>query len=193
MKKIFVLFIAAALVTVACNNDNQADSVKNAEKQNDRNDSSVTLLGDNTDSLDFDKDFMVETASGGLLEVQLGELAQKNASAAAVKKFGQMMVTDHTKANAELTALAKQKNIVVPSVPGEEAQENISKLQQVTGKDFDKEYVNLMVEDHKNDIDQFEKAAEKAKDPEIKALATKTLPTLRHHLQMIQAIHDGMK
>lgn len=193
MKKIFVLLVSTALFAAACNDSKQPDSVKAAEKQNDRQDSSVTLLGDNTDSLDFDKDFMVEAASGGMLEVQLGGIAQSNASATQVKNFGKMMVSDHTKANAELMALAKQKNIVVPSVPGKEAQEHIQKLQQEKGKDFDKDYVSLMVDDHKEDIDKFEKAANKAKDPDIKALAAKTLPVLKHHLQMIQAIKDGMK
>lgn len=121
MKKMFVLLVATALFAVACNNT-QPDSVKAAEKENDNRDSAVTLLGDNTDSLDFDKDFMVKAASGGMLEVQLGQIAQENASAAAVKQFGKMMVSDHTKANTELTTLAKQKNIVVPTVPGKEAQ-----------------------------------------------------------------------
>jgi len=192
MKKIVVLFLSTALFA-ACNNDQQLDSVKTAEKQNNELDSSVTLLGNNTDSLDFDKDFMVEAASGGLMEVQLGQLAQKQASGTAVKKFGQMMVNDHTKANNELAALARQKNIVVPAEPGKEAMEHIQKLQQESGANFDKDYVSLMVDDHKEDIEHFEKAAEKAKDPDIKALAAKTLPTLRHHLQMIQGIQDGMK
>ncbi len=193
MKKIVVLFLATALLAIACNNDKQPDSVKTAERQNNDRDSSPTILGNNTDSLDFDKDFMVEAASGGMLEVQLGQLAQKQATSTAVKQFGQMMVSDHTKANNELMALAKQKNIVVPAEPGKEAMEHIQKLQQETGKDFDKDYVSLMVDDHKEDIEQFEKAADKAKDPDIKALAAKTLPVLKHHLQMIQGIQDGMK
>ena len=193
MKKMFMLLAATALFAIACNNNSQGDSVKAAEKENDKRDSGVTLLGSNTDSLDFDKDFMVQAASGGLLEVQLGQIAQQNASAAAVKQFGKMMVSDHTKANNELTALAKQKNIVVPSAPGEDAQEHINKLQQSKGKDFDRDYVSLMVDDHKEDIEQFEKAAENAKDPDIKALAVKTLPVLKHHLQMIQSIQNGMK
>jgi putative membrane protein len=192
MKKIFVL-LAAASFAIACNNDAKTDSVENAEKQNDKKDSGVTVLGIDTDSTSGDKDFMVKAASGGLLEVELGKLAQTNGSSAAVKDFGKMMVMDHTKANTELVTLAKAKNITVPSVPGEDAQKHIDELKAKNGAEFDKAYVDLMVDDHKEDIDEFGKAADDAKDADIKALAAKTLPTLKEHLTKIQAIKDGMK
>lgn len=193
MKKIFGTFAIAACLAIACNNNEQTDSVKAAEDSNANRDSGVTLLGQNTDSLANDKDFMVNAASGGMLEVELGKLAQTNASAATVKQFGQMMVTDHTKANTELKTLASAKNIVLPDVPGEDAQKHIDELKTKKGADFDKAYVDMMVDDHKEDIDQFEKAAENAKDTAIKTFAAKTLPTLKTHLQKIQSIKDGMK
>lgn len=194
MKKVFMLLAASACFAIACNNsDTKTDSVEAAEKQNEQKDSGVTLLGIDTDSTGMDKDFMVKAASGGLLEVELGKLAQTNASSADVKSFGKMMIADHTKANTELTTLAKAKNITVPSTPGEDAQKHIDELKAKKGAEFDKAYVDMMVDDHKEDIDEFEKAADKAKDPEIKALAAKTLPTLKEHLQKIQAIKDGMK
>lgn len=194
MKKVFVILVSAALFAIACNNDKkETDSEERAEAQNEKKDSSVVLLGVNTDSLKDDKDFMIEAASGGLLEVELGKLAQTNASAAAVKDFGKMMVDNHTKANTELTALAKAKNITVPSVPGEDAQKHIDELKAKKGADFDKAYVDLMVDDHKEDIEEFQKAADDAKEPEIKALATKTLPMLKMHLQKIQSIQSSMK
>lgn len=194
MKKVFVILASAALFAIACNNEEKKnDSEERAEAQNEKKDSSVTLLGVNTDSLKDDKDFMIEAASGGLLEVELGKLAQTNASSAAVKSFGKMMISDHTKANNELTALAKAKSITVPSVPGADAQKHIDELKTKKGADFDKAYVDLMVDDHKEDIEEFQKAADDAKEPEIKALAAKTLPVLKEHLQKIQAIQSSMK
>ena len=194
MKKVLVILASAALFAIACNNDaKKNDSEERAEAQNEKKDSSVTLLGVNTDSLKDDKDFMIEAASGGLLEVELGKLAQTNASNASVKSFGKMMVDDHTKANSELTALAKAKNITVPSTPGEDAQKHIDELKAKKGADFDKAYVDLMVDDHKEDIDEFQKAADDAKEPEIKALAAKTLPVLKMHLQKVQAIQSSLK
>jgi putative membrane protein len=195
MKKIFVLLATSACFAIACNNnsDTKTDSVEAAEKQNDQKDSGVTLLGIDTDSLGADKDFVVKAASGGMLEVELGKLAQTNASSADVKSFGKMMISDHTKANDELITVAKAKNITVPSVPGEDAQKHIDELKAKKGAEFDKAYVDLMVNDHKEDIDEFQKEADDGKDTEIKALAAKTLPTLKEHLQKIQAIKDGMK
>ena len=194
MKKVLMLLATTACIAIACNNDaKKNDSEERAEAQNEKKDSSVVLLGVNTDSLKDDKDFMIEAASGGLLEVELGKLAQTNASSAAVKSFGKMMITDHTKANSELTALAKAKNVTIPSVPGEDAQKHIDELKTKKGADFDKAYVDLMVDDHKEDIDEFQKAADDGKEPEVKAFASKTLPTLKEHLQKIQAIQSSMK
>ena len=180
--------IAATCFAMACNNS-QPDSVDMAKDQN----AAIDSTAGTGDSLDFDNNFMVEAASGGLMEVQLGELAIQHAASPAVKEFGQMMVTDHSKANSELTALAQTKNITVPSVPGDDQQKEIDKLYKETGADFDKDYVDLMVDDHKDDIDEFQKAADKAKDADIKAFAEKTVPVLKKHLDHIQAIKDNMK
>jgi putative membrane protein len=193
MKKLLLPFAAAACLAIACGNNTETDSVEKAEMQNGQKDSTVTLLGVNQDSLDTDKDFLVNAASGGLLEVELGKIAQTNASAATVKSFGKQMITDHTKANTELMTLAKAKNITVPTVPGSEAQEHIQKLQGEKGADFDKHYVDMMVEDHKEDVEQFQKAADNAKDTAIKAFAAKNLPVLKEHLQKIQTIQQGRK
>ncbi len=136
---------------------------------------------------------MVKAASGGMMEVKLGNIALKNASSAQVKQFGKMMVSDHTKANNELMALAAKKNIAIPSVPGNDEQDKIDKLQKEQGKDFDKDYVSLMIDDHKDDISEFKKAVDNVKDAEIKAFAAKTLPILQKHLDKIQAIDSLMK
>jgi putative membrane protein len=193
MKKLWMPIAAAACLAIACNNNTETDSVEKAEMQNGQKDSSVTLLGVNQDSLDTDKDFLVKAASGGMLEVELGKMAQTNASDASVKSFGKQMITDHTKANTELMALAKAKNVTVPTVPGSEAQEHIQEMQGMKGADFDKHYVDMMVDDHKEDVEEFQKAADNAKDSAVKAYAVKTLPVLKAHLQKIQSIQESMK
>jgi len=66
-------------------------------------------------------------------------------------------------------------------------------LSAKSGADFDKAYVSNMIDDHKEDIKEFEDAAKNVKDPDLKAFAVKTLPTLKMHLDAIQKIHDSMK
>ncbi len=104
-----------------------------------------------------------------------------------------MMVNDHTKAGDELAALAKTKNISLPLAPDADAKKAADDLAAKSGKDFDKAYINAMLDGHKKAVKLFEDASQNCKDPDLKAFATKTLPTLKMHLDSVQAIHDSMK
>jgi putative membrane protein len=140
-----------------------------------------------------DHKFVTEAAEGGLMEVKLGELAIKNAKRDKVKALGQYMVTDHTKANNALKAIAASKGISLPAALGKNGQKEYDKLSGKMGDDFDKAYTDLMVKDHKKDIELFKKESEKGEDREFKDFATKTLPTLEHHLHMAKEACDDVK
>jgi putative membrane protein len=139
-----------------------------------------------------DRKFITEAAQGGMAEVKLGNLALKNAQSTDVKSFGQHMVEDHSKANEELTGLAKSKNVTLPAdvKPSDKALYN--RLAKLHGTAFDKLYISEMVKDHKKDVSEFQHASTTAKDAELKAWAGKTLPTLEHHLQMAQEQQTGL-
>jgi putative membrane protein len=140
-----------------------------------------------------DVNFAAEAASGGMTEVALGKIAQEKGVNARVKKFGSMMVMDHSKANDSLKALAVRKNITLPAAPNAKDQATIDKLSKLSGRAFDDAYVSDMIDDHKNDVKAFEDATKSLKDPDLKAFATKTLPVLKTHLDAINGIHDSMK
>lgn len=139
-----------------------------------------------------DADFAMEAASGGMMEVELGKLAQVNASSQSVKDFGQTMIKDHSAANEELKSTAASKNITLPDVPNADMQKKIDDLRNKSGKDFDDAYIDLMVKDHKQDIDEFQKEADKGNDPDLKGWAANKVPVLQHHLQMAQDIQDQL-
>ncbi|TGE05467.1 DUF4142 domain-containing protein [Hymenobacter fodinae] len=190
MKRSFLsLACSAALLagTVACNSQ---DSVKQAEQTNEaKNEAAApdTEVGDVTKAgKDFDADFMAKAASGGMLEVQLGQAVATKGTTAEGKEFANMMVQDHTKANAELKALAAKKNITLPSTLGDDHQQVLKKVTEEKGVAMDKEYLKEMIEDHEEDVKEFTEASVKASDPEIKAFATKQVPVLQHHLEMAQ-------
>jgi len=103
------------------------------------------------------------------------------------------MVTDHSKAGEQLAAIAKTKKITLPAVPDADAQKTADDLSKRSGKDFDKAYVQAMLDGHKNAVKLFTDASENCKDADLKAFATMTLPTLKIHLDSIKAIHDHMK
>ena len=135
-----------------------------------------------------DSSFYKNAAEGGMSEVELGQLAQQKATNPAVKQFGAMMVKDHTAANEKLKALAASKQMALPDSPSLMQKASKTKLDMMSGDSFDKSYVKGMIEDHKTDIKEFQKEASDGKDPQAKAFATATLPTLQTHLQKIQSI-----
>jgi putative membrane protein len=178
-----LIWVSALIVLwgfAACNSSENKDTNDSAA------DTAVMSSDSASDTQNEDTEFMTEAASGGMMEVELGQLASNKAMSADVKKFAKMMVDDHTKANNELKSLAAQKGITLPAMIMEKHQKMVNDLTAKTGKDFDKEYMNRMVDDHKEDIDAFEKAAEKGNDADLKAFAAKTIPTLKQHLEMAE-------
>ncbi|RYF73814.1 MAG: DUF4142 domain-containing protein [Cytophagaceae bacterium] len=184
-KRTLVYLLAMSCLTFqACNSEKKttSDSVENAENSNE------TKEEQGAGAEDDDSEFTVKAASGGLLEVELGKLAQEKGQNAEVKQFGAKMVEDHTKANEELKALATLKNITIPSTPGEDKQKDIDDMRKLSGAEFDKKYISYMKDDHEEDVKEFTEAAKDAKDQSIKEFAAKTLPTLQMHLDMVKAI-----
>lgn len=138
-----------------------------------------------------DRQFIMEAARGGMAEVELGQLATDKAQSDAVKQFAQRMVTDHGKANDELKSLAESKSIMLPTDLDAKHKATKDRLSKLSGAQFDRAYMQDMVSDHQKDVSEFRKQSQSARDPELKAWATKTLPTLQEHLQMAQAASKG--
>lgn len=135
-----------------------------------------------------DSSFYKNAAEGGMAEVELGQLAQEKAANPAVKEFGAMMVKDHSAANEKLKALAASKQVSLPDSPSMMQKASKTKLNMLSGNSFDKSYIKGMIDDHKQDIKEFQKEIAEGKDPQAKAFASATLPTLQKHLEKIQAV-----
>jgi putative membrane protein len=98
------------------------------------------------------------------------------------------MVTDHSKANAELKQIAARKNVTLPSASDDEHREKMDELSRLKGADFDRAYMKEMVDDHEHDVDKFREMAKDASDPDIKSFAAKTLPVLEAHQRMAKEV-----
>jgi putative membrane protein len=128
-----------------------------------------------------DKGFIKDAAKGGMMEVAMGRVAEKNASESEVKNFGARMVKDHSKANEDLKAIAKDENVEWPA-------------EKAAGKwKSDKDYMGAMVKDHEEDLTAFEKEAKDGSDPKVKSFADKTAKTVREHLEMAKEIDAKLK
>jgi putative membrane protein len=135
-----------------------------------------------------DHKFAMDAAQGGMMEVQLGQLALQKAASQAVKDFGQRMVQDHSTANQQLMQIAAEKSLSLPRALPPDMKQEHDKLAAVSGAEFDRMYMSHMVKDHEKDVKAFEKQAEKGTDPALRSFAEQTLPTLRQHLELARSV-----
>ena len=141
-------------------------------------------------NVDSDRQFYEKAAQGGMTEVELGNLAQQKSSNPDVKDFGAMMVADHSSANQKLQAVADAKNMTLPTTIGLKNASIKTKLGALSGKAFDKAYIQDMIKDHEEDIALFKKEASMGADADAKAFAQATLPTLEAHLTKIRSLAE---
>jgi putative membrane protein len=134
--------------------------------------------------------FIKEAIEGNLAEVAVGKLAQEKGQSEGVRSFGAQLVKDHGAANEKATALAKNMGVTPPAEPNKKQKAVYDKLSKLSGDRFDREFAKEMVADHKRDVAAFEKEA-KRKEAPTAAFVGETLPTLRHHLGMAQALAAG--
>lgn len=201
MKKILfgsVILLSACMYQSCGNGNGNTDSVDSAKDMNSQKMDTTTSSMNSTDTSKMamgttpvdkdDADFAVKAANGGMEEVQLGQMASQKAMNQRVKDFGAMMVKDHSAANDKLKGIAASKNITLPGTLSNDAQKDYDDLNKKTGKDFDKAYVKMMVDDHKTDVKDFQNEAKNATDADLKNFASQTLPTLQMHLDSAETI-----
>lgn len=175
-----VLTLAVALAgctstssnNMSARNDNNADGMSNSQR-------GPGMLSS------ADEQFVADAAAGGMYEVEAGRVASEKGTSSHVKMVAQHMVTDHSKANDQLMDLAKRKGVAMPPTMTAQQKDMLSKLNNLQGTDFDREYLSQQEKAHKETIAKFQKEAKSGNDPEIKQFAAQTLPTLQEHLRMI--------
>jgi putative membrane protein len=215
MKRFSVLSIAlAAALTVACNGNGRSDVRTD-------NDNTVGTAGVDNGVSAGDKNFVQDQLADGDAEVQLGKMAAERAASADVKQFAQMMVADHTKAGTELKQIAGQFNIAPDPDKNDDHKDAMDKLAKLRGADFDREFIDTMISDHKNAVNDLQgrtdyngktsdritngtagedrntnvrpEKADNHVEAALNRWAAATLPTVQHHLDEAQAIQDKLK
>jgi putative membrane protein len=190
---IYLMIGSFILAGVSCNNSsNSADAAKdsNAVKMDSTAADSTAKIPSTVSRAD--QDFAVNTAIAGMAEVQAGQMAEQKTKAKDVKEYAEMMVKDHTAAGDKLKTIATQKNITLPQTLTPDVQKDLDNLQQETGKKFDKDYMAMMVSDHKKVIGAFENESKNGSDADIRAFADSTLHTLRVHLDKAEKCENMM-
>jgi putative membrane protein len=136
--------------------------------------------------------FMTETAHMSHAEIAAGQLALKKATNPQVKQFAQQMITDHTQGNQQLMAVAKQKGVDLPKRPDELHTKGAAAMANMSGADFDREYMSCMTSDHAKLLSSVEDKAATAKDPDVRSFAAAQVPIVRHHYQMALELNRSL-
>ena len=183
----FALFAAATTTAGVTQNTNQNGN----SNTNSGNMNSHAGHG-NSSGKTADAKFAMEAAMGSMAEIAAGRLATEKGASEDVKQFGQRMVDDHTKASDELMQIASGKGMMLPTAPDPKHQSHMAKLSGLSGDRFDREYIKMMVSDHKKTVALFQREASRGADPELKGFASRNLPVIQEHLRMAQRISDKM-
>lgn len=145
------------------------------------------------------EEFIQHAAADGMAEVQLGQLASERGSSAEVKKFAQMMVRDHSKANDELKQAVSRFDVQLPTQIDDKHRNLRDKLSNLQGAEFDREYMNAMVDGHEEVAERLDDRANLAADPSrgglesaVNQWASKTLPAVQQHLREAREIRDRL-
>ncbi len=190
MKKYIVLGTIVCLIACNSNTGNTADPV---EKADSINEAQQDMVSDVSRAREATSDFLVKAADGGMAEVAAGKIAEDKALSKTVKDFAKEMIKEHEAINSEVKSLASQLNVTLPETSGEDHQKKIADLGGKDTKDFDKEFMDMMVSDHKKTLDLFRDAGEKTLDPDVKAFIIATIPTLESHLGKAETLQKTLR
>jgi putative membrane protein len=136
-------------------------------------------------------DFVNEAATSDMFEIQAGKMAAGRTTG-DVQTFANQMVTDHSKTTEELTGLAHSANITLPTEMTSSQKSMLDKLNGLQGKDFAKQYMDDQVSAHKDAVSLFDRYGNGGDNAQLKDWASKTAPTIQHHLDMAQGIYKNM-
>ena len=182
MKKVLILIIilTQAFIYHACNNNKD-------KKNKDRS----AILANESDVDEDGKVFMKAAALSGVMEVELAKVAQKQGSTAEVKKFADMMISDHTRIYNDLKKLATDKHILLPITLEPAQTEQLNKMQALTGSSFDETYLRMVSTSHEQAIKDFEAGATN-RDKQVNKFAADNIEILKEHLKSARSAFNNV-
>jgi putative membrane protein len=147
------------------------------DKDKDQSTSSTSETGGDKSTM-----FVKETLQGNAIEIALSEVATRQSQNAEVKQLAERLRKDHTEANQKLQPIAQKLGVQASPTLDAKHQKKVEKMQQLSGDQFDKEYVKALIQHHNKCISKFEKVSSQAQDPALQQFARQNLPALREHL-----------
>jgi putative membrane protein len=140
------------------------------------------------DSIQADSKFIREATADNLLEVRLGELAERKATNPTVKQFAQRMVTDHQKMEDQWTDMASKHGMPFQPRLGTRHEQKLDRLQRADQQAFDREYMTATIRNHMDDVTYFKNEGEAVHSAPVRKLVGYGLPLLQDHLMSARQV-----
>jgi putative membrane protein len=188
LRVLSVAAVGGALMLAACSSGPSWDAPGRTVSTDQANtpNSMNGPMTDNSSSVSAqDKDFVMNAAWGGAFEIQSSRIALQKTQSPRVRMIAQRMIHDHTEMGQQLEAIAQKKGLTASEMPNGDQQTMITKLNNLSGADFDQEYLSQQKTAHEQAIDLFKKESADGSDPDIKFFASNNIPTLETHLRLI--------
>lgn len=129
------------------------------------------------------KSFIKEASEGNQAEIALAQLAQQKAQSPEIKSLAQMIENDHQQSQEKLQTIAQTHDVTLDEGLTWTQKREQGKLEKLSGADFDQQYAKNVLEDHVNDLNAFQKAADKLQEPDLKQFAQENMTVMQKHLQ----------
>jgi putative membrane protein len=196
MKKLkHILLAASVLAMVTACNDTANDASNNDGSVGGSGDTATTS-GTNTQGgalAEKDAQFLVDVAASNMAEIKMSQLAQQKGNNQEVKDLGKMLETDHSAVLGEVRSFASNRSVTLPAEEKSEAKDMHNTLNAKSGKEFDKDWCEHMIDMHQKGIAKFESAQNDLVDADLKSWAANTLPKLRTHLDKLNECNKKLK
>ncbi|REH00769.1 DUF4142 domain-containing protein [Flavobacterium aquicola] len=140
-----------------------------------------------------DASFLTEATEINIKEIEIGKLAKQKAASTDIKKYAQMLIDDHTKALEELKAVANENTITLPAAISNEGKEDYDKLNEKSGVEFDKEFIDMMVDGHEKAVDKMTEISQKATNEDFKLWASRQTSTFLTHFEQAKKLKEKIK
>lgn len=136
---------------------------------------------------------LTETASMNMMNMELSKIAEEKAVTEEAQKLAKGLSQEHTEVKQELEALAQRKQITLPTDMSDDDRSKIENVTDNEGIEFDRKFVDEVINVHKDKINEYENLARDSEDPEIREFAINTLPTLRMQLENAERVENQLK
>jgi putative membrane protein len=183
------ILLTAALLTSCSNNRSANHENKDAKEiADERNEAKF-----NNRSEVNDAEYISEAYSNGLYEIEAAKHAKQYAVAQQTRDLAGELITAHVKLNDQLKALAQSKQVSLQQTLTADQLDDIKELSEKKGVEYDKEYLDEVIEEHKEYISDFEKAADKSNDADVRKLFSESISHLRAHLDKAMSVKTQIK